>query len=73
VSTTMEDGDLRSHGHEIFDDMLRLALLHKYRGDGLDAVVAYYFRVLKCILTDLELITFDVCARLIPNKNVVNS
>lgn len=69
----MEDGDLRSHGHEIFDDMLRLALLHKYRGDGPDAVVACSFRVVEVYPHGLgELITFDMCACLIPNKSVMN-
>ena len=36
---TMEDDDLRSHGHGVYDDMLGLVLIRKYRGDGPEAVV----------------------------------
>ena len=39
VFATMEDGDLRSHGHGVYDDMIRLALIRKYRVDGPEAVV----------------------------------
>ena len=71
---TMEDVDLRSHGHGIFDDVLGLALIRKYRGDGSEAIIVCSFSVGKEYPQRLrELVMFDVCARLIPNKSVANS
>ncbi len=60
----MEDGDLKSHGHGTFDDMLGLALIRKYRGDGPDAVVAGSLLVVEEDLSGLlGLIPSDICER----------